>query len=292
MRKSLEQLIQRTICLKYSLPNGAIEQSNISTQKDDCYYVTDDSNLASILYNSLIDYAFNEYDISEDNHEKLLIKALKTRFKFRDDPKTFQQLGFYGEVLLYVMLFHFYNANAAITRGYFYHILEKSETKGYDAYHFIDNNGMLELWFGEAKFYQNMNDGIKSILEKLHIALSDDYLQENIIALSEHKNDFNVKGSSLEEIVKAWDENPNIIIIDELKKYKAKLIYPMFVIANGNSNYDNTIKDAIKTIKEYDFPKIEMEIDFSLFFILLPVNDSKKIKEEVINWIISKKPLI
>lgn len=62
MRQSLIDLIKTSICFKYSLPNGNIERSVISTQKDDCYECNDDNEITKIIYNALIDYSYNEYE--------------------------------------------------------------------------------------------------------------------------------------------------------------------------------------------------------------------------------------
>ena len=170
--------------------------------------------------------------------------------------------------------------------------MENGETKGFDAYHFIDNNGTPELWFGEAKFYQNMNSAIKSVLDKIDISLSNKYLKDNIIALNEHKNDFNLEGTKLQEIVLKWDDDPEINIIEELKACNGKLIYPIFIVGQLDIDYDTTIKKAITYINEYDIPKYSLDIDVSIFFIFLPVNNTAKIKEEVVSWIETKKPLL
>lgn len=292
MRQTLIDLIKRSICFKYSLPNGIIESSVISTQKDDCYECYDDNEITKIIYNALIDYSYNEYELDEANYQNLFTKALITKLHYTNDSAKLQKLGFYGEILLYVMLRIFYNSNAAISRGYFYHILENGETKGFDSYHFIENNGIPELWFGEAKFYQNMNSAIKTVLDKISISLSNNYLSENIIALNEHKNDFNLEGTIIQKIVLKWDDNPNINIIEELKSCNGKLIYPIFIVGQIDTDYDTTIKKAINYIKEYTIPEYSLDIDVSIFFIFLPVINTAKIKEDVVSWIETKKPLI
>lgn len=292
MRQTLVDLITSSIYFKYSLPNGIIERSKISTQNDNCYGCDEDNRISEIIYNALIDYSYNEYELDESNYQNLFTKALVTKLRYSNDSAKLQKLGFYGEILLYVMLRVFYNSNPAISRGYFYHILENGETKGFDSYHFVENNGIPELWFGEAKFYQNMNSAIKSVLDKISISLSNDYLSNNIIALTEHKNDFNLEGTIIQKIVLKWDDNPNINIIDELKTCNGKLIYPIFIVGQIDTDYDSTIKKAIEYIKEYTVSEYSLDIDVSIFFIFLPVMNSAKIKEDVVSWIETKKPLI
>ena len=51
--------------------------------------------------------------------------------------------GFYGEVVLDLILQHLFSSNVLLAKGYFYNPLENSETKGYDSYQFYYNNNQL-----------------------------------------------------------------------------------------------------------------------------------------------------
>ena len=157
MRDSLKDLINSSIIFKYNLPNAGLhlEKSEISTDNDSCYSFVDDESAANIIYNSVIEYAFDEYKIQDTDFDTLHSIALGRKLKFNHeaDDKTKLKYGFYGEVLLYCFLNIIYKAPPVISRGYLYQILENSETKGYDAYHFIEHDNGIDFWFGEVKFY-------------------------------------------------------------------------------------------------------------------------------------------
>ncbi len=186
MRQPLRDLIQNTILFKYKLPNSDLNFSNtkISTEEDSCYTLANNDDLALLIYNAVVEYAFNEYEISEYDFDTLHRRALTRKLKFNDDATDAQKLkyGFYGEVVLYCMLYVFYGAPPVIARGHLYQILENGETKGYDAYHLIDNNGTTELWFGEVKFFSQFasaTTGANGAITNLQKAISDDYLNRN-----------------------------------------------------------------------------------------------------------------
>lgn len=73
------------------------------------------------------------------------------------------------------------NAKPVISRGYFYNPLESAETKGYDSYHLIEQNGVSELWFGEVKFRNTHSSGVNSALDSIEKAISDEYLSSNFL---------------------------------------------------------------------------------------------------------------
>lgn len=169
MRDLLKSLMEQCIGLKYTLPNirCSIPTITISTSSDECYQVlTSDVDLSKIIYNGIVDYFFEESTIDLTKLDVLQTRALKSRMKFDCTTTDKQQLkyGFYGEVLLFLMLQHFYGAETFISRGHFYNPLESSETKGFDTYQMLQKqDGSIELWFGEVKFHQSFRTGVDQI---------------------------------------------------------------------------------------------------------------------------------
>jgi len=298
LRQSLIDLLDKTILYKFSLPNNdeKIEGIAISNCIDDCYDYSDDHSLVELIYNSILEYSFNEFEITTEDYSALLSRALINKIKYKDWQKenTKIKYGFYGEVLLYSFLYHFYKTKPIISRGYFYNPLENSETKGYDSYHLIENDKKVELWFGEVKFRATLNSCIKSAYEGLDKAFSDNYLETNIFAMDNHRNNFSIKGSKIELILDEWRTNPSIKIIEEVKKHNMTLVYPTLIIyGDKETDYVNKIRNAVTKINnKLTKRKYSLSIDYELFFIFLPIAEVKKIKQEVIKWIESKKPLL
>lgn len=298
MRKELSDLISNSIVYKYDLPNHKIDidRSIFSTENDKCFLSESNDTLAEIIYNSIVEYSFNEFEIERKDYEDLHTIALLTKLKYNEYATETSKIsyGFYGETILFCMLYAKMNAKPVISRGYFYNPLESSETKGYDSYHLIESNGITELWFGEVKFRNTHTSGINSALESIEKAISDAYLSKNILAITNHKNSFNISGTKIETIIKKWEENPSIEIIKEIKKHDIKLIYPILILYNqDNQGYDKSIEKAIEYIKDNHSTKtFNLSIPFSIYFIWLPVDKVRDIKTMVIKWIESKKQLI
>ncbi len=301
MRNSLKDLINKTILFQYHLPNTNIraQRSKISTDNDSCYSSSCNEDLAEVIYNAVIEYAFDEYRITEADFQSLHRTALTRKLKFNDAAKVEQQLkyGFYGEVILYCMLYIFYHSPPAISRGHFYNPLENGETKGYDAYHLISNNGQLELWFGEVKFYAVFSaatTGSNGAITNLKKAISDEYLSTNLIAISERQSDLADLGAGLIPVLADIRSNPEIKIADLANKYQIKLVYPILILFNEKkAGYDDTIRKAIQHIEdEVEDLKYGISIDVSVFFIFVPVECAKDIKSKVIQWIRDSKQLM
>ncbi len=298
MRNELLDLISKSIVYKYDLPNPQlkIDKSIFSTENDKCFLSVSNDTLATIIYNSIVDYSFNEFDLEDKDMMNMHTIALLTKMKYNEYAKEKYKIsyGFHGETILYCMLYAKFNAKAVISRGYFYNPLESSETKGYDSYHLIENKGITELWFGEVKFRNTFKSGVDSALDNIDKAISDKYLSKNLLAITNFKNSFNITGTKVETIINEWEKNPMVNIMEYVKKYNIKLIYPIIILYDKHKRgYDYSIDSVIKHINEkYTATQFELSIPYSIYFILLPVDKVRDIKTTVIKWIESRKPQI
>jgi hypothetical protein len=117
----------------------------------------------------------------------------------------------------------------------------------------------------------------------------------NFTTILQHKGDIKDKTSKLYSILDKWDK----CIIDSLEKElidnDISLIYPVLVTYNAISDtYTDSIKLAVEHIKE-NFNHIRfnnISIDFSIFFIFMPIDDVKATKETIMKWIDTKEPLM
>lgn len=298
MRDSLKELLRQTVVLAYTLPKDEeIPKVAISTEPDECYHeMTTDKDVAKVIYNGIVEYSFDNLDPYLDRLSDAQLIALRRKLKFNDtDPDDVRLgYGFYGEVMLHLILQYFHNADTVISRGWFYQPTANSEVTGYDSYQMIEkNDGAIELWFGEVKFYQSYSEAVKKILKKVGTSLSDDYLETNILDISQHPNQINPQ-SRIDRIIASWEANPSIKIKDELVKYNMTLVYPMLVLFDDkNKTNDEIIKQVVKYVND-NYPRIDynMAIPTKLFFMLLPVKSGKEIKTQVLSWIDSKEALI
>ena len=299
MRHGLDALISRTVGLMYTLPtvDGSIPKITVSTQNDECYKVlSSDIELAKVIYNGIIDYSFEESKIDLTKLDVFQKRALKTKLKFNRTDSIDRQLayGFYGEVLLYLLLHKFHKVNTFISRGHFYNPLENSETKGYDTYQMIlKPNGETELWFGEVKFHKDFRTGVSQILDKIQRSLGDEYFNDNILAMEDFESFVN-PNVTITPLLEVFRDNPDVNLSALANEYGFSFVYPMLVIFDdANKSYDDIIKDVVRyTNERWTNLSINFSLRYSLFFMLLPVKVVKDIKMQVRSWILSEEPLI
>lgn len=299
MRKTLKDLYKKIIMFEYSLPNNNknILKSDISTSDDFCYSIIGDKELSNLIYNGIVDLAFEDYNIDLNDLNETQSKALKYKIRFVDmESETAQiKLGFYGEVLLNLILQLEFGTEVFVARGQFFDPLSNFEAHGYDSHHIIDRNGQIELWFGEAKFFSTASDALTNIWKSLQSTLSMEYLNKNFQSIIQKNKEIESKNELINQFINECKKDPYRNFYEDIKKYHMKLVRPILIVSNEKQDYDKTIKSIISSVNNRNkenpitFPT---ELEVSLFFIILPVHDAISIKKEVLECIRKNEPLI
>lgn len=294
MRQVTKTLFDDTVVWRYNLPNkdADIPQPSISTQKDACFSVVASEKLVELIGMALIDYCFDPEEQDNRDFAHLLEIAIKTRFKNTLESERESLLlrqGFFGETLLYAILLHHFGADTLICRGRLFDPLANKESSGYDAFHLVEYDGRLDLWFGEAKFHNKYKTAITDVLKSMEHSLSDDYLQTNLIAITHSGK---ARCSQTSKILSGWESNAFQVNINTLiQNHNMKLIYPALLIYDDQAKrYDDIIKESVAELNVQLLQKsINIPTFCSIFFILLPVSGARNIKLEVIKWIQQKR---
>jgi hypothetical protein len=86
--------------------------------------------------------------------------------------------GEFGEVMLHAVIRHEFKTDIAVSKIFFKDSANDT-VKGFDCVHISRaEDGLLDLWLGEAKFYTRRSDAIASAAEELRQHLKRDYLRE------------------------------------------------------------------------------------------------------------------
>ena len=304
MRESIHTLIKNSIFIECTLPNNEhdICKTKYSTAEDFCLSKNSDESVAQIIYNNIVEYAIGEFDIDYNNLDEELCRAIAENLKFDEEADHITKLryGFYGEVLLYSLLINLFSTDVLISKGYFYSPLEKGEPKGFDAYHLIQHDDKVELWFGEAKFRNDYKKPIDEVLSSFSKTTSEGYFSDNVLAIVKEKHNI-TNGSDIVDklapITQTWKKSVLINIAEELEKNNAELVYPIMIAYQQpkRCDYYDGVRKCVEYIEEqFNSGQYTVNTSFPIkvFFMFFPVDDVKKIKEQVIEWISNKEPLI
>lgn len=202
-----------------------------------------------------------------------------------------------AEIILYGIMKNHYKALSAIPK-IFYKQNDNDNAKGSDSVHIvIDPNGGFQLWLGEAKFYNSLEDArlyepINSVEQMLRKPIMK---KECGIMTNLNELDKQIENQTLlKKIKECFDENTSI---DEIKP---KLYIPILLLhecqitastTEMSDEYKNSIisfhRDRAHSFFKKQINKLSSvhkysEINFHL--ILFPVPD----KTKIVNWFISQ----
>lgn len=117
--------------------------------------------------------------IHSGNMVTLIREAAKKVYK----SKKFKKRGEFGELFLHAAIRQTFGSIPAISKIY-YKSARNETVKGFDAVHVIQSEGGLELWLGEAKFYNDIDAAIRDVVEELELHTERDYLRDEFILIS------------------------------------------------------------------------------------------------------------
>ncbi len=128
---------------------------------------------------------------------------------------------------------------------------------------------------------------------KLPDILSAEYLQSEFHTIANRVNDVNNPDSRISNFLRDV-ECRSFSIIEEAQRYGMRLVYPIFLVYGHDDNsYDENIRQVVDYIaSNYTATAIDLGIELSIFFILLPVKNVRDIKTTVLQWIREKKQLV
>lgn len=128
MREALKNAVQSAILFECQLPHqeSGLGKSCLSSQNDICFNNTDPQEIAKVIYNGIVEFALNEYEINYDDLEREQRRAILSRIRYNPTADNSAKLkyGFYGEVLLDLILRVFLQTSVVAARGYFTHPLK------------------------------------------------------------------------------------------------------------------------------------------------------------------------
>ena len=111
--------------------------------------------------------------LGHQNATKLMRSAAKRVY----DSEKFKNRGEFGEILLHAAIRQVFDSLPAVSK-IFYKSANNDTVKGFDAVHVVGPPDDLELWLGEAKFYDDCARAITDVVAELNKHLETNYLRD------------------------------------------------------------------------------------------------------------------
>lgn len=287
--KKLEQEIaifdnEKGISIYQPLSHNCLKKC-ISGCNHDCY-----KSLGHLMRKNIIFYCYGEEEVVTNFNMGLfsdLEKAIKSAYRLRLPKRQPNMDGLPSEVLLDAIIqWLFPDAYKMAVRTIFRQD-DNNEIKGYDLTYFININGKINLWLGQAKLgsKEYCKEGI---LKDLETKYNDLYMAKQIYFMADKPAGLTEEGKQIaallnklnmmnacedertraEQLIQFLNDQNIGIFIPCLLAYDKKAVYM------SKSNLNSKIQEEIEWAKNifdiyYPFKGIKPE----LFFIIFPLED-------------------
>lgn len=197
----------------------------------------------------LVDYIFEyipEFALSYSECTNLTASNMIRMFRnavnniYKSDK--YKNRGEFGELILHAILREVYNTIPAISKIY-YKDGPNETVKGFDAVHVISNDGELELWLGEVKFYSSISKAISDVVSEIQGHTKTDYLRSEFVAIT---NKIDEKWPHAEKLQMLLDPNTSLDDVFEKACIPVLLTYDSTTI----SKHDSYSAQYVSEIKE------------------------------------------
>lgn len=199
------------------------------------------------------------------------------------ETKKFKRRGEFGELLLHAIVRQVHNSIPAISKIY-YKTANNDTVKGFDAVHVVGSPDDMELWLGEAKFYNEVGRAIRDVVAELDTHLGTDYLRAEFNLITGKIDDSVPHAAMLKKLL-----SPNTSLDEVFKRacIPVLLTYDSPCIASHTSctkQYEDVFKVELEAhhgnfLKALSAKKkLPPEVTVHLF--LLPLHEKKKLIAE------------
>lgn len=185
--------------------------------------------------------------------------------------------GEFGEIILHAIIRQEYDTIPAISKV-FVKTASNDTVKGFDAVHVVDTGSDLELWLGEAKFYDEIGGAIREVVKELHDHFATSYLRREFIFIGNKVSDAWPHADRLRRLL---DENVSIDEVFAHVRVPVLLTYDSDVIGAHDAVGAEFLSGFNEEMRKHHarFVKAAPPERVKISLILLPLKEKAKLVE-------------
>ena len=191
----------------------------------------------------------------------------------------FKSRGEFGELLLHIILRQEFGTLPAISKIY-YKDSNNDTVKGFDAVHVVAAEDGLELWLGEAKFYDDVNRAIRDVVDELKKHTERDYLRNEFVAIKNKIDDEWPHANRLKDLL---HDNTSLDVVFSRACIPVLLTYDSGTVAKHKADTDEYRREIEEEVlKHYaSFMANGLQLKVKIHLFLLPLNTKRKLMEQL-----------
>lgn len=221
------------------------------------------------------------YSEIEGIHSGNMIALIREAARKVYTSEKFKNRGEFGEIFLHAAVRQVLGSLPAISKIY-YKSANNETVKGFDAVHVVDGGNGLELWLGEAKFYNEINRAIRDVVEELKAHTERDYLRDEFVLIA---GKIDEKWPHAEELKKLLSPNTSLDQVFKQVCIPVLLTYDSPCVARYYECSDEYVAAFTQEIRQHyeAFRGKELPENIKIHLFLLPLEAKERLIAELDN---------
>ncbi|MEW8328426.1 MAG: DUF1837 domain-containing protein [Candidatus Thiodiazotropha sp.] len=238
------------------------------------------TRFATHIMEWLPEFALTHSEI-EGIHSGNMVALIREAARKVYTSEKFKNRGEFGEIFLHAAVRQVFGSLPAISKIY-YKSANNETVKGFDAVHVVDGGNGLELWLGEAKFYNEINRAIRDVVEELNAHTERDYLRDEFVLIA---GKIDEKWPHAEELKKLLSPNTSLDQVFKQVCIPVLLTYDSPCVANYHECSEEYVAAFTEEIRQhYDtFREKKLPENITIHLFLLPLESKERLIFELDN---------
>lgn len=225
------------------------------------------------LFDYLAEFALSHTELqkfSPTTARRLMRSAAKSVY----ETEKFKRRGEFGELMLHAIVRQIFDSEPAVSK-LFYKSAANDTVKGFDAVHVVaPEDGELELWLGEVKFYEDAKGAIREVAAELRQHYEAGFLRSEFAVVTRYLDPAWEHSDALGRLL---DGNTSLDQIVERIRVPVLITYDSDVLAAHTScgdAYVDEFRKEILSLHEY-FRERDLPADILVHLLLVPLQSKR-----------------
>lgn len=216
--------------------------------------------------------------ITHSNAMRMIKKAARIIY----ETDKYGLRGEFGELLLHIAIRQTYKTIPAVSKIYYKSSTNKT-VEGFDAVHIVKSATGIELWIGETKFYNDIDNAINHVCKEIVEHLETDYLRSEFILIANKIDPAWPEAAALKSLLSS---NVSLDTVFERACIPVLLTYDSAVVQGSkksDADYEREITNELnaafdkmrRTLSSRYTKQFKTNIPISVHVILIPLDQKK-----------------
>lgn len=225
------------------------------------------------LFRWLVEFVTPFSDLIKVNHANCM-DMIKRAASVVYSTDKYKRRGEFGELMLHAILRELFDTEPIANKLFFKSAVNET-VKGFDSVHArVDDEGELELWLGEVKFYKSISRAVNAVASEISDHLQKAKIREEFVCVG---NIVDRKWEHAKKILRLFSTNTSLDDVFKIICIPVLLTYESDIVKSAKSISDQFLDSLRKELNQNHalFQSKISSIKIKVNLVLLPLDNKE-----------------